>query len=51
MTYTYATLAVSEAVFKEIADKLKDVDYGHAILDDGKTLDMHGIALVKEDDK
>ena len=56
MTHTYATMAVSEATFNEISQKLHEADYGHAITyEDGAQtpipvlLDMHGIALVPEE--
>jgi microcystin degradation protein MlrC len=49
MTYTFATMAVSGAAFDEIKAKLIEAGYGHAIRDDGVTLDMHGIALVVEE--
>ena len=48
MSYTYATLEVPEELHALVAGRLKRADYHHAILDDGETLDMHGIALVKE---
>ena len=47
MTHTYAELAVSRSTFDEIMAKLKEADYDHAILDDGRVIDMHGIALKK----
>jgi hypothetical protein len=48
MTHTYATMEVSEATFKEIEAKLRAAGYDHALMDLGSTLDMHGIALVRE---
>lgn len=48
MTYTYIEMPVSAAVFKEIKEKLEAAGYHHAIDDDGKALDMHGIALVEQ---
>jgi hypothetical protein len=45
MTYTYAVMNVSPACFEEIKKKLIAVQYQHALHNDGKTLDMHGIAL------
>jgi histidinol phosphatase-like PHP family hydrolase len=44
-TRTYATMDVSKAVFDEVKQKLLDAGYDHAILNNGKTLDMNGIAL------
>ena len=56
ITRTYVTLDVSPATFKEILDKLKAAGYHHAFtpktLDDEveiELIDMHGIALTKED--
>lgn len=48
-THTYAILEVTENVFHEIAVKLKDAGYEHAFNDDGKIIDMHGIALQSRD--
>lgn len=53
MTYTYVELAISAEAFKEIEDKLRTADYGHAFKFSTKNkevvlIDMHGIALVKE---
>ena len=50
MTHTYAELEVSRSTFEEIMEKLKEADYDHAILDDGRVIDMHGIALVLIDE-
>jgi hypothetical protein len=47
MTYTYVTLAVSEAAYEEIKAKLIAADYGHTI-NEKSEIDMHGIALVME---
>lgn len=44
VTHSYALLPVSKAAYDEIACKLRDVGYGHAINDAGE-IDMHGIAL------
>lgn len=44
-THTHANLEVSAPTYEEIADKLRDADYGHVIDEDG-TIDMHGIGLV-----
>lgn len=43
MSYTYAVLDVSPAVFEEVKTKLKAAGYDHAF--DGDVIDMHGIAL------
>lgn len=49
MTYTFATLDVSESTYNEIRAKLVDAGYEHAILADGddELIDMKGIALAK----
>lgn len=46
MTHTYATLEISELAFKEIEAKLKAAGYDHVF--DGNIIDMHGLALIKE---
>jgi len=46
MTYTYVTMEVSEATFNEIAKKLDDAGYDHAIDTEEGILDMHGLALT-----
>lgn len=48
MTYTYVTMGVSQAVFNEVRRRLLDAGYTHAV-EDG-TLDMHGIALVVQEE-
>jgi hypothetical protein len=53
VSYTYAILEVSPAVYAEIADKLKAADYNHAFHCDndegkGEVIDMHGIALLSK---
>lgn len=51
MTYTYVVLDISPEAYKEIADKLRTVDYDHVFTDDGEgreVIDMHGIALREE---
>jgi len=48
MTRTYAHLNVPSEFFEYVKKRLIEAGYGHAILDDGDTLDMHGIALVTE---
>jgi hypothetical protein len=49
MTYTFAKLEVSQAVYDEIRAKLVEAGYEHAFgLDDEvELIDMHGIALVR----
>lgn len=49
MTYTFAELEVSEVVFHEIASKLKAAGHDHVFHEDGKLIDMHGIALKSVD--
>lgn len=52
-THTYVTLAVSNAAFKEIIEKLRAASYSHAFIenrDNGVDVDMHGIALVTDCD-
>lgn len=48
MSYTYALLEVSPAVYAEIREKLQAAGYEHAFdrNDDREVIDMHGIALV-----
>ena len=48
MTYTHANLEVSESAYEEIRAKLLEADYRHAIDEKEHCIDMHGIALVKE---
>lgn len=51
-THTLATMEVSRATFDEIAGKLREAGYDHAILDErweASTLDMTGIGLVAEE--
>lgn len=47
-TYTYATLEVSNAAFKEIIEKLRTAGYADQFVERGNNvdIDMHGIALV-----
>lgn len=47
-TRTFALLPVSQATFDEVKKYLLDVEYNHAIMEDGGevVIDMHGIALV-----
>lgn len=44
-THTVATLEVSAAAYKEIAQKLRDASYHHVFLDEG-VIDMTGIGLT-----
>lgn len=51
MTYTYAILAVSRAVYTEVRKRLAELGYDQAFHDDangGEVIDMHGIALAEE---
>ena len=52
MTYTYAILDVSHAVYIEIKEKLEKAGYSDQFHDDcdgdGVVIDMHGIALKDE---
>lgn len=52
-TYTYVLLPVSEQTYYEIYDKLNEAGYGHCFhKDDGQyVIDMHGLALTKEEKK
>lgn len=47
MTYTCATLEVSQAAYDEIAAKLRAAGYDHAFAEDGM-VDMTHIGLVRE---
>lgn len=51
MTYTYAVLHVSPFVYDEIRGLLKARGYSHAFRrdSDGEVIDMHGIALQREE--
>lgn len=51
VTHTFAVLPVSKETFNEIKRKLAEALYGHTFLDDGNTIDMHGIGLVIEPPK
>ncbi|EIF30911.1 hypothetical protein BCh11DRAFT_06423 [Burkholderia sp. Ch1-1] len=46
MTYTVATLEVSERTYREIEDKLRAAGYDHAFSHDG-AIDMTHIGLVR----
>jgi hypothetical protein len=50
MTHTRAELAVSDAAYQEIKERLLAAGYGHAIHRDGNKefVDMHGIAVTPE---
>lgn len=48
-TRTFAICEVSKATFEEIAKKFREAGYDHAFEDEGKIIDMHGIALQEED--
>jgi hypothetical protein len=48
-THTYVTLDVSAAAFEEIKKKLLAAGYDHVFDNNGKTIDMAGIALEQED--
>lgn len=50
MTYTYAELAISQAAYSEIRNKLEAAGYQHAFHQDrdGELIDMHGIAVRAE---
>ena len=45
-TYTFAELEISPSAYNEIKRKLKAAKYDHAFHDEGKLIDMHGIALT-----
>jgi hypothetical protein len=49
-TYTYAELAVSQATYDEIAQKLRAAGYDQAFhtYDNRTIIDMHGIGLVPD---
>lgn len=47
MAYTFAIMEVSEAVYEEVAAKLREAGYDQAFVEG--CLDMHGIALAKEE--
>ena len=48
MTHTYVELEVSATVFEEIRGRLLAAGYD-PVLNEGRAIDMHGIALVKHD--
>lgn len=43
-THTYVVLSLSQPAYDEIAQKLRDADYGHCFMKNGD-IDMHGIAV------
>ena len=47
-THTYALLEVPKEFFDFVKEKMEEVGYGQAIIQDGDQvhIDMHGIALV-----
>lgn len=45
MTYTYVTMEVSEATFKEVWAKMHEAGWDQA-LEEEDTIDMHGLALT-----
>ena len=49
MTRTYVILEISPEAFLEIALRLREAGYDHVFEEDGKIIDMHGIALRKEE--
>ena len=49
-THTYVELELSPAAYDEIRAKLAAAGYDHAFMDD-KTIDMHGLAVVREEVK
>jgi hypothetical protein len=48
-THSYVTMAVPSEVYELVRQKLLDAGYEHAVDDKEGELDMHGIALTKED--
>ena len=49
-THTYVELELSPAAYDEIRAKLAAAGCKHAFMDD-KTIDMHGLAVVREEVK
>jgi hypothetical protein len=52
-THTYVILELSAPAFDEIKQKLEEAGYQHAFHSDsreGIVIDMHGIAVAKEDE-
>lgn len=52
MSYSYASLEVSQATFNEIRDKLRDIGYGCQIIKnvhgEDRLLNMVGLALIAD---
>ena len=49
MTYTYVVLKVSPSAYEEIKAKLLIAQYNHAINEKEKVIDLHGLALRKDE--
>lgn len=50
-THTFVTLAISQAAYEEIKQKLLAAGYNHSFVydfNDEETIDMHGIGLTEE---
>ena len=47
MSHTFVKLAISQAAYDEIEEKLRAAGYDHVFMED-KAIDMHGIAVVPE---
>lgn len=47
-THTFALVDVPPEFYALVRQKLLDAGYDHAVDDKEGTLDMHGLALVKE---
>lgn len=53
-THTFVTLAISQAAYEEIKQKLLAAGYNHSFVynfNDEETIDMQGIGLIEEKDK
>lgn len=48
-TRTYVEMELSPSSYDEIAQKMREADYGHAFLSGvfGGAIDMHGLAIVR----
>lgn len=51
LTHTYVNLPVSTSTFDEIYRLLQQAGYTHAIEGTGGAIDMHGIALIKQEEE
>lgn len=54
MTYTYALLPLSKEAYAEIRDKMIIAGHDHALHEDsdhGEVIDMHGLAVVVEEEQ